>query len=66
MAFHGPPFPSMKTRNRKMLCCRTLLRLTDWYESPMLHVCKVSALRTMSDSLADKWCGWLGAPETTP
>ncbi len=45
---------------------RVVCDVTDWYESPMLYVCKVPALRRMSDSLADKWCDWLGAPETTP
>ena len=39
---------------------------TDWYESPMLYVGKIPALRRMNDSLTDRWCEMLGAPETTP
>ena len=45
---------------------RVVCAVTDWYESPMIYVCKVPVLRRMSDSLADDWCEWLGAPETTP
>jgi hypothetical protein len=45
---------------------RLVCALTDWYESPMVYVGKVPALRRMSDSLADCWCDLMGAPETTP
>lgn len=45
---------------------RVVCNLTDLYESPMSYVGRVAALRRVSDSMADKWCEWLGAPETIP
>ena len=45
---------------------RLVCAATDWYESPMVYVGKVPALRRMTDALADQWCDLLGAPETTP
>lgn len=39
---------------------------TDWYESPMVYVGKIPALRRTNQSLADFWCDLLAAPETTP
>ena len=45
---------------------RLVCAMTDWYESPMVYVGKVPALRQMSAALADHWCEWLSAPETTP
>lgn len=45
---------------------RLVCGFTDWYESPMVYVGKISALRRTNQSLADFWCDLLGAPETTP
>jgi hypothetical protein len=45
---------------------RVICSATDWYESPMVYVDRVPALRRLSDSLGDQWSELLGAPETTP
>lgn len=45
---------------------RMVCTATDWYESPMVYLGKVPALRRMGDALADGWCELMGAPETTP
>jgi hypothetical protein len=45
---------------------RVICAVTDWYESPLVYVNRIPALRRMSDSLQDHWCELLGAPETTP
>lgn len=37
-----------------------------WYASPMPYCAKIPALRCLNDSLEDKWCSILDAPETTP
>jgi len=39
---------------------------TDCYESPMVYAGRIPALKRMNESLADRWCEWLGAPETAP
>ena len=44
---------------------RFVCAVTDWYESPMVYVGKIRVLRRMNESLTDKWCGVLDAPETT-
>lgn len=44
---------------------RIVCSATDWYESPMIYFGKIPALRRMNESMANKWCEILDAPETT-
>lgn len=45
---------------------RFIISAADWYVAPMGWIYQFPGVKKFNDSLADRWCELLQAPETTP
>ena len=48
------------------LVARFICTATDLYEAPMILLGRIPQLKRANETLADRWCQILSAPETTP